>query len=222
MAADPDGMRSAAADEAPLIEALRQGDETAFMMLVEKYQNSLVRTAMIYVGDRAAAEEVVQETWLGVLQGIKRFEGRAALKTWIFSILVNRAKTRAQRDMRDVRVLLAFDDDPGPGGPSVSPERFYPSTDTEWPDHWATFVDSWDDIPEQRMLSRETQAVVQKTIDSLPPNQRQVITLRDIDGWSAEEVCTTLGLTDVNQRVLLHRARSTVRAALEKYLEGDS
>jgi RNA polymerase sigma-70 factor (ECF subfamily) len=205
--------------DAPLVEALRRGDEMAFMMLVTRYQTSLVRTALLYVADREVAEEVVQETWLGVLRGVKAFEGRATLKTWLFSILVNRAKTRAVRDRRDEMVLVAFDD-PEPAGPSVSPERFYPHDHPDEPDSWVSPVQSWDEMPEERLLSRETQSLVKETIDSLPPAQRQVITLRDIEGWSADEVCEVMNITAVNQRVLLHRARSVVRGALERYFEG--
>jgi RNA polymerase sigma-70 factor (ECF subfamily) len=192
------------------VEALRNGDEAAFAMLISEYQGTLVRIASMYVNDRAIAEEVAQETWVAVLQGIGRFEGRSSLKTWLFRILTNRAKTRAQREARYAPLSTPDDDS---DEPSVSPDRFNPDTD-----HWAAFPSGWQEIPEDRLLSQETRAIIQTAIDTLPHNQREVITLRDINGWGSDEVCNVLNISETNQRVLLHRARSRVRQALEHYL----
>jgi RNA polymerase sigma-70 factor (ECF subfamily) len=199
-----------------LLEALKRGDEDAFITLVEAHQPSMVRIAMIYVGDRGTAEEVAQETWLAVLKGLDRFEGRSSLKTWIFSILKNRAITRAQRESRYLDFDLEESDDP-----AVPPERFHPA-DHQGPGdahHWAHDPSNWESVPEQHLLSQETLGVIRQAIDALPVRQREVITLRDIEGWNAEEVVMFLGISETNQRVLLHRARSKVRAALEQYLK---
>ena len=170
----------------------------------------------MYVQEREVAEEVVQETWLGVLHGLDRFEGRSSLKTWIFSILTNSAKTRAQREGRSIPFSqLETDDVPDSDEPSVAPERFNPVSD-----HWAVHPDSRDDVPEMRLLSQETQDVIHRAIQALAPNQRKVITLRDIEGWSSDEVCNVLEISETNQRVLLHRARAAVRSVLEQYLDG--
>jgi RNA polymerase sigma-70 factor, ECF subfamily len=196
-----------------LLQALRGGDESAFTLLVDRYLASMKRVAMLFVAEPAVADEVIQETWIGVLRGLDRFEGRSSLKTWIFSILTNRAKTYAQREGRYVAIDFSNDE----AEPAIPPERFRP--EGQWKDHWTTFPRSWDNIPEVRLLSSETQAVIWQTIDRLPQGQRDVIVLRDIDGWSSEEVCNTLELSETNQRVLLHRARSKVRQALEQYFE---
>jgi RNA polymerase sigma-70 factor (ECF subfamily) len=202
-------------DEASLVAALRQGDETAFTSLVEHYHAALVRLAMVYVSDRAVAEDVAQETWLGVLRGLSRFEGRSSLKTWIFTILANRAKTRAQRERRTLPFSAL--EDPEADEPSVAPERFLPSNHPQWPDEWAENPNRWANLPEERLLSQETRACIQQAIEALPPTQRQVITLRDIEGWASGEVCNVLEISETNQRVSLHRARSKVRLALEWY-----
>lgn len=207
---------SASAEEARLVAALRHGDEGAFAVLVDRYHASLVRLANLYVRDRAVAEEVAQETWLGVVQGIGRFEGRSSLKTWIFRILTNTAKTRGERESRTVP-FAAFGTE-GEDEPAVDPDRFLDASHAVWPGHWAAPPESWDEIPEQRLASEETLAEIRSAIAGLPALQAQVITLRDVEGWSSEEVCRLLGLSEVNQRVLLHRARSKVRRALEDYL----
>jgi RNA polymerase sigma-70 factor (ECF subfamily) len=205
--------------EADLIAALRRRDEAAFAELIDRYHASLVRLAQLYVSDRAAAEEVAQETWLGVLKGIDRFEGRSTLKTWLFSILANKAKTRGVRDSKKQTVPFSalFDAEAEPFEPAVNPDRFS-RPDGEWTGSWVIEPGNWDAQPEARLLSRETLAQVKAAIETLPPAQREVITLRDIDGWSSEEVRNALNITETNQRVLLHRARSKVRAALETYL----
>lgn len=200
--------------EASLIEALRNGDEAAFTALVEQYYTSMVRIAMIYVPDQAVAEDVVQETWIGVLRGLDRFEGRSSLKTWIFTILTNRAKTRAQRESRYVPLSTTWDDETDDSEPVITTERFSNEG------HWSADdrPDNWDAIPEDRLLSQETLALIHQAIDELPAGQREVIRLRDIEGWSSAEVCNVLDISETNQRVLLHRARSKVRRALEQYL----
>lgn len=200
-----------------LVEALRAGDETAFMMLVERYQPSMIRIARMYVSTGAVAEEVVQETWLGVVKGLERFEGRSSLRTWIFRILVNIAKARGQREARSVPFSSVWAPDPD-AEPSVDPDRFLPADHPSSPDHWSAAPASWDTVPEDRLLSKETLAQVGRAIESLPPNQREVIRMRDLLGWSSQEVRNALEISETNQRVLLHRARAKVRRALEGYL----
>ncbi len=209
----------ASAADLQTVEALRRGDEAAFVRLVEAYQASMLRLAMLFVQDRAVAEEVVQEAWVGVLRGLARFEGRSSLKTWIFRILTNGAKTRGQREGRSVPFSLLGDVDLEPEGPSVEPERFLPADHPKEPHHWVSFPHSWDAVPEERLLARETLSTVRAAIESLPPAQREVITLRDVEGWPSGEVCNVLGISESNQRVLLHRARSKVRRALERYFD---
>jgi len=207
------------ADDAQLLEALRGGDESAFEALVDKYHTSLVRLASIYAPDQRIAEEVAQETWLAVLRGLDRFEGRSSFKTWLFSILVNRAKTYAQREGRYARSASLDEIGTDPGESAVSPERFHPPDHPVWPGHWATPPSPWDDAPESRLESMETRQEIEVAITDLPDTQREVITLRDIQGLSSQEVCNILEITDTNQRVLLHRARSRVRRVLEQQLE---
>lgn len=190
-----------------LVEALRAGDERVFEQLIRMYQGTLLRVAQMYVSSRAVAEEVVQETWLAVVNGIDRFEGRSSLKTWIFSILANRAKTRAQREGRTIPFSSLGDSEP-----AVESDRFDRG-------QWTAFPTDW---PEERLLGDETLHVIESAIEGLPPTQRAVITLRDVQGWSAEDVRNALELSETNQRVLLHRARSKVRAALEEYLAEDA
>jgi RNA polymerase sigma-70 factor, ECF subfamily len=201
-----------------LVAALRDGDERAFIDLVERYGASMLRVARTYVSSRAVAEEVVQDAWLGVLRGIDRFEGRSTLKTWIFRILTNTAKTRAQREGRSIPFSSVVDPAADPEEPAVDPDRFL-GDGSRWPGHWASAPRRWDDLPEGRLLSRELAGRVARVIDSLPPAQREVIRLRDIEGWSSEEVCSLLEISEANQRVLLHRARSKVRREVEGYVD---
>lgn len=201
-------------DEAALIERLRAGDEAAFMELMDRYGGSLLRLASMYVDDRGAAEDVVQETWLGVFQGIDRFEGRSSLKTWLFTILANRAKRRGVRDSR----TSAFSTVATSGEDRTTDlDRFFPP-EHDAAGHWISLPRDWDTLPEERLTAAETRTAVERAVATLPPNQRQVITLRDIEGWSSEEVRNALGLTETNQRVLLHRARTKVRRALGQEL----
>jgi RNA polymerase sigma-70 factor (ECF subfamily) len=196
------------ADDLRLVERLRAGDEDAFAELVRRHNASLLRVARLFVPTAALAEDVVQETWLGVLKGIDRFEGRSSLKTWIFRILTNTAKTRGQREARSIP-FSALEDPEGSFEPAVERERFAGAG------HWTAPPRAW---PEERLLSNETRSVIESAIERLPPNQRAVISLRDVEGWSAEEVRNALELSETNQRVLLHRARAKVRRALEQYL----
>lgn len=211
----------ATASDDELVTALKAGDESAFTALVERHHKSLLRVARLYLRDSHAAEEVAQETWIAVLTSIERFERRAAFKTWLFHILANKARTRWARDRRSVPFSsLAGDDPDAPGQPAVDPDRFQPAGH-RWAGHWAVPPANWARLPEERLLARETIDVVRQAIDALPPRQREVIILRDVEGCPAEEVCAALDITDGNQRILLHRARGHVRAALEVHLEGD-
>ena len=201
-----------AADDRAVVAALCNGDERVFEGLVECYHRSLVRIALMYVHDGAIAEELAQETWIAVLEGIERFEGRSSLKTWIFTILANRAKTRAGRERRQLPVsTLAGDDEP-----EVPLDRFLPPDDPHRPLGWAAPPRAW---PEERLLSGEVVERVREAIAQLPPAQQAVIGLRDVEGLSAEEVVAALDISAGNERVLLHRARSRVRRALEEYFD---
>ena len=210
----------ASADDVRVVAALRDGDERAFVELVEKLGPSMLRVALLFVRTRAVAEEVVQDAWLGVLSGIGRFEGRSSLKTWVFRILTNTAKTRAEREGRSVPFSSLASEDLESGESSVDPDRFQPDGD-RWASHWVSTPRRFDELPEARLLSRETMGIVQRVVETLPDAQRAVLTMRDIAGFAAEEVCDALGLSEVNQRVLLHRARTKVRHALEGYLEAE-
>ena len=203
-----------------LVEALRAGDEDAFMMLVERYQAAMLRIARMYVSTPAVAEEVVQDAWLGVLRGLDAFEGRSSLRTWIFRILVNIAKTRGTREARSLPFSSVWAPDPE-SEPAVELDRFL-AEQSGSPGHWASDPASWrTTVPEDRLLAKETLAKVREAIEALPPNQREVIRMRDLLGWSSPEVCNALEISETNQRVLLHRARSKVRRALEGYLQED-
>ena len=211
-------MRPSEYDDGPrLVEALRRRDEEAFAWLVRRHHQALLRYAGVFVRDRAVAEEVVQETWLAVIRGIESFEGRSSVKTWIFHILANRARTRGVREARSAPFssLLAreLEDDE----PAVPTDRFRPADAPKWPGGWAVAPQPWN-APEERLLAFETRQLIEQAIAALPPVQREVITLRDVVGMEAPEVCGMMGLTEGNQRVLLHRARSRVRRALDAHL----
>ncbi len=202
-----------------MVEALRAGDERTFEALVEEFGPQMLRVAMLYTPSRAVAEEVVQDAWIGVLRGLDRFEGRSSLKTWIFRILMNRAMTRGSREHRTIPFSAAWD--PGePGEPAVGLDRFQDESG-RYPGHWSVPTNPWDEVPESRLLSNETFTRVEAAIDRLTPAQREVVTLRDVQGWTSKEVCNVLGITETNQRVLLHRGRSVVRRALEGYFDVD-
>jgi RNA polymerase sigma-70 factor, ECF subfamily len=208
------------ADDAELVRALRAGDEEAFVTVVRRYNGLMLRVALGHVRTQAVAEEVVQETWCAVLAGIDRFEGRAALKTWIMRILANRAKTRGQREARCVP-FSSLGGDEDEDGPAVDADRFLPADHPRYPNHWAAAPAEWSQLPDERLLAAETRESIRAAIATLPARQQAVISLRDVEGWSPEEVCELLDLSEGNQRVLLHRARSHVRAELERHF-GDA
>ncbi len=204
-------------DDAAVVAALRAGDEDTFAQLLDRYDAPLRRLARSFVSSSATAEEVVQDTWLAVIEGIDRFEQRSSLKTWIYRILMNKARTRGARDKRSVvfsAIALATDG----LGPTFPPDRFLPPGDPTWPGHWATEPPAWESLPQQELEARETLERVRAAAEDLPTVHRLVITLRDLEGCSSAEVCELLDLTPANQRVVLHRARAKVRAALEEYL----
>jgi RNA polymerase sigma-70 factor (ECF subfamily) len=207
-------------DERRLLEGLRNGEEAAFTELVEAYGPMLLRLALMHVPSRAVAEEVVQETWLAVLNGVDRFEGRSSLKTWVTSILLNTARTRGERERRILPFsLLRRRGEEGGDEPSLPPDRFQGNRG-DYPGHWARPPIDWGP-PEDRLSSDAARKVMLEAIAALPPRQRDVIALRDISGWSSDEVRNALDLSETNQRVLLHRARSRVRAALEEHFEAE-
>ena len=204
-----------AADQ-ELVERARAGDEEAFSVLVRRHSPALLRLARTFVASQAVAEEVVQETWLGVLRGLERFEGRSAFRTWLFRILVNRAKTRGVREHRSIPFAslgAGADGEDGDGGPSVDPTRFVEEG------AWASPPRRWEDDPELALESAEARRIAEEAIARLPERQRIVITLRDLEGLSSDEVRNALDLTETNQRVLLHRARAKVRQALEDWID---
>ena len=204
-----------------LVADLRAGSEEAFATLVDRYSPQMLRLAMIYTPTRAVAEDVVQEAWIGVLRGIDRFESRSSLKTWVFRILTNCAKTRGAREGRSIPFSSLWQ--PGPDGePSVEPDRFSPADDARWPRMWTSYPSSWGELPEQRLMGTEARRRIEDAIASLPSAQREVITLRDVEGFDSGEVCDLLEISEGNQRVLLHRARSKVRRALEHYFDEGS
>lgn len=210
-------MSSASRQDLTLVAALRGGDENAFEMLVERYQPAMLRIARMYVSTNAVAEDVVQDAWVGVLKGLDGFEGRSSLRTWIFRILVNTAKTRGQREARSLPFSSVWAADLD-GESSVDSDRFLPLGHPLSPGAWAEPPVGWGSTPEERLLSKEALTVVSRAIEALPPNQREVIRLRDVLGWPSSEVRNALDISETNQRVLLHRARTKVRRALESYL----
>lgn len=207
------GVLASPADLA-MVERLRAGDETTFMMLVEQHQAAMLRIARMYVSSRAVAEEVVQEAWLGIIKGLDRFEGRSSLRTWMFRIVSNVAKTRGRREGRSVPFSALAGDE---AGSAIDPSWFEGFAE-RFPGGWRAPPDDWRGIPEERLLGDETLRHIGRAIESLPPMQAEVIRLRDVLGWTSEEVRNALDLSETNQRVLLHRARSRVRRELDAYL----
>ena len=195
-------------DDARFLERLRAGDEAAFVALVARHHDAMLRLAANFVSSRAVAEEVVQDTWLGVLRGIDRFEGRSKLRTWLLTILVNRARTAGVRESRSVAV--------GDAGPAVDRARFDASG------AWASPPEHWVEDAEERLGAAALSAHINAALERMPPRQRAVVTLRDVDGLDSEEVCEVLALSQGNQRVLLHRGRSQLREALEAVMAGGS
>jgi RNA polymerase sigma-70 factor (ECF subfamily) len=202
-------------DEAALLAALRAGDERAFTRLVDLHHAALVRVARQCVPTQEVAEDVAQEAWLGLLRGLDRFEGRSSLRTYLFRIVMNLARTRGVREARSAPFSsLARDDE---DGPSVDPERFVQAP-APGAGHWASPIRPWSGSAEQIVLSDEALRRVHEAIATLPETQRRVVTLRDVEGFAADEVCDLLGLSESNQRVLLHRGRTKLRQALaEEY-----
>ena len=219
VANDSGAAEAAPPDDRSVVEALRRGDEGAFARLVDRYHARLCRVARLYIPNRAVADEVVQDTWLGVIQGIWSFEGRSSLKTWIFRILINRAKTRAVREGR-MAPTDRLDAELDAAEPAAAPDRFWPKDHATEPGHWKHPPAALGATPEVQLLAREAREQIQSAIEALPENQRLVLILRDVEGCSTEEVCNALGFQETNARVLLHRARGKVRRALEPYLEG--
>lgn len=197
-------------DDEALLKALRDRDEQVFNDLVERWSGTMLRLALSHVANRAIAEEVVQEAWLTMLRSLDRFERRSTFRTWLLGIVVNLARSRARGEKRTVS--LPADSD----GPVVAPSRFLPANHARWPHHWAVEPMPWP-TPEDDLLAGEIRRMILETINALPAAQREVVVLRDLEGLSAAEACNVLGLTDTHQRVLLHRARSRVRHALERY-----
>jgi RNA polymerase sigma-70 factor (ECF subfamily) len=202
-------------EDVELLERLRERDESAFLELVDRHSASMLRVARAHVGSVAVAEEVVQEAWIGVLKGLDGFEGRSSLKSWIFTIVVFCARHRGGLEHRSVPFSSLATAEAESGDPSVSPDRFLDADHPRWPGHWSDPPEAWAD---DQIARHETVAAARAAIEALPPAQRQVITLRDVEGLESAEVCAALGISEGNQRVLLHRARSKVRASLEATL----
>jgi RNA polymerase sigma-70 factor, ECF subfamily len=208
-------MTVSTASEDSLVTALRRGDEAAFAALVERHTPSMLRVAAGYVPNREDAEEVVQETWIALLKGLDGFQGRSSLRTWLFTVLVNIAKTRGVRERRETDVqVLAFT------GGTVDPARFR-EAGQEWAGHWKEHraPEPFPDTPEGSVLGDELIAVTRRELDKLPARQREVVTMRDVLGMESAEVSALLDISAANQRVLLHRGRAAVRQALEDYVK---
>lgn len=209
-------------DDAALAAALRRGDEGAFAWLLATYHRPLRAVALGFVGGNGTlADEVVAETWLAVVAGIDRFEGRSSVKTWLFRILTNRARTRGERERRTVPFSALADGEARADDPTFDPDRFLGRGHPTWPGHWSRPPRSWEGEPEERLDSAETLAVLERAVATLPPAQRSVLVLRDVQGVGPAETAALLGLSDGNQRVLLHRARAKVRRALASHLLDD-
>ncbi len=211
--------RTGQSDDDALVARLRAGDEATFSFVVDSWSPSMMRVARTFVSTDASAEEIVQETWLAVIRGLDRFEGRSSVRTWVFRILTNLSKTRGAREARAVpwSSLVPAES----GGPTVDPGRFH-GADDEWPLHWTAVgrPQPWEPSPEDATLSGEVRRQVAAALAELPERQRTVVSLRDVHGMSAEEVCATLEITAANQRVLLHRGRARLREMLESYYRG--
>jgi RNA polymerase sigma-70 factor (ECF subfamily) len=208
----------ATVDESTVIAGLRDGDETVFAQLVDQHTPSMLRVARGYVPSHEIAEEVVQETWIALLRGIDKFEGRSALRTWLFAVMINIAKARGVRERRDADADIA-----AYTGGTVDPARFRTGEDP-WPGHWRQGQEPspFPDTPEGSVLGGELIDVARRELDKLPERQRIVVTLRDMLGFDSSEVCELLDISVANQRVLLHRGRAAARAVLENYLEDRS
>ena len=204
------GPAQGAGDDEALLRALRDGDERTFSELVERWGGIMLRLALTQIRSRTIAEEIVQEAWLTVLRTLDRFERRSTFRTWVLGIVVNLARSRARAERRSIALPIEE------GGPAVDPARFLAADHPRWPHHWAVEPTEWR-TPEDDLLATETYNVMLGAIDALSVAQRDVLMLRDLEGLTGAEACNILGLTDTHQRVLLHRARSRVRAALERF-----
>jgi RNA polymerase sigma-70 factor, ECF subfamily len=213
------GTRTVATErtEEQVLAQLRDGDEEAFCALVRRHSPSMTRVAMAFVSRRAVAEEVVQETWLNVVRGLDGFEAKSSLRTWIYAILGNCARRKAEQEQRLVPLPELAADEAAGDDLGVSRDRFF--EEGRWSGMWSSAVPPWHDLPEERLLTSELRTTLLEAIEALPRMQRAVITLRDVEGWPPEEVCEYLGVADGNQRVLLHRARAATRAAIERHFE---
>jgi RNA polymerase sigma-70 factor (ECF subfamily) len=209
-------MVTQADDSATLLTRLRAGDAQAFAALVDRHHGAMVRLARTFVSSDAVAQEVAQDAWSAALSGLASFEGRSSFKTWLFRIVVNRAKTRGVRDARSVPMSAlgagAGDGDDAGDEPAVNPDRFTQRG------MWAAPPREWELSPEELLGQRQTLAALEHALAALPERQRQVVLLRDMLGWTSEEVCNVLEVTETNERVLLHRARARLRTALEAHL----
>ncbi len=204
---------SALDEDRRLVAAIRTGDEGAFISLVKRHHRAMIRLARAYVPP-GAAEEVAQEAWIAVLKGLHQFEGRSSLKAWIVRILINCARFRGAREARAVPFSSLEEDRQEP---AVAEERFLDASHPRWPGHWVKAPEPWMD---ERLISDETLSMVAQAMDELPRAQREVMRLRDVEGWTSAEVCEAMEISESNQRVLLHRARSKVRQALEPFVSG--
>jgi RNA polymerase sigma-70 factor (ECF subfamily) len=200
--------------DAEVLQRLRRGDDQAFADVVDRWSPAMLRVARAYVSNIESAQDAVQDAWLGVVRGLGTFEGRSTLRTWVFTILVNRARTRGSREARSIPMSTLLHDD----SPTVDPARFRDRHDP-YPDHWAPtgLPVQWEGQPEGRVLAGEALRQLEAALSGLPPRQRVVVTLRDVQGLTSDEACEALGITAQNQRVLLHRGRAALRQALEDY-----
>ncbi|MGW7330947.1 RNA polymerase sigma factor [Streptomyces sp. NPDC054840] len=211
-----EGVRELPPDEV-LVQRLRDGDEQTFALVLDTWSGGMVRLAMSFVSTKASAEEAVQDTWLAVIRGIRDFEGRSSLKTWVYRILVNTAKARGTKESRTVPFASLL---PEEEGPTVDASRFR-GPDEQYPGHWVVGQEPrHQHVPEDHVLRGEVRELIARALDELPPRLRTVVTLRDVEGYGSEEVCSLLDITPGNQRVLLHRARAILRRKLEDYLSG--
>lgn len=199
-------MLRAVQHEIDQLSRLRTGDEAAFVMLVAQYQLPMLRLARSIVANEAVAEEVVQDTWIGVLRGIERFEGRSTFKTWLFTILVNRARSAGRRER-----------------PSMAPDATYTVDPSRFDSHgqWIDPVERWPDDIEDRLDAAAMAPILLSALEDLPPRQREVLLLRDVEGLSNDETCSALGISSGNQRILLHRGRSRLREILDTTMKRD-
>lgn len=205
-------------EEVALLARLRQGDEGAFDELVTRHHSALIRMAMGYVAHREVAEEVVQDTWMAVIEGLDRFQGRSSLRTWIFGIMIHKAKDRGVREKRHTN-FSSFESLDEESDDMIDPSRFHQSG--EWAGHWAFPPQPWDDqTPEKLLASQQAVNAMNKAIEALPQTLKEVLIIRDVEGVEAKEACDILEISETNLYVRLHRARERVRQAVETYLEG--